>query len=148
MLSEKKYIQVNQALFSLTHAYEGRMSKDARARASGLRLSDCAVLMVLGQQQPLGASQLSRRMDINPGTISLYVQRLVDKGLVIRKRDMKNRRFWWLTLTQPGEEVYSAIIQATAQYTRDFLSTLSTGEQDTLHRLLHKIAHGLGFDWQ
>jgi hypothetical protein len=32
--------------------------------------------------RPINSRQLSRIMDINPGTISLYVQRLVEKGLV------------------------------------------------------------------
>jgi DNA-binding MarR family transcriptional regulator len=148
MMEEKKYIQVNQALFSLTHTYEAQMLKDVRAREAGLRLSDCAVLMVVGQMEPLSASQLSSRMAINRGTISMYVQRLVDRGLIVRERDKKNRRFWWLTLTQSGHEAYGAIVQGTAQYTRDFLSVLETGEQETLHSLLLKASHGLGFDWQ
>jgi MarR family transcriptional regulator, 2-MHQ and catechol-resistance regulon repressor len=148
MMEEKQYIQVNQALFSLTHAYETQMLMDVRAGESGLRLSDCAVLMVLGQMEPISASQLSSRMAINRGTISLYVQRLVEKGLIVRERDKKNRRFWWLTLTQSGHEAYVAIIQGTAQYTRDFLSVLEPDEQVTLHRLLLKASHGLGFEWQ
>ena len=148
MLEEKQYVQVNQALFSLTHAYESQMLKDIRATEAGLKLSDCAVIMVLGQMEPLTASQLSSRMAINPGTISLYVQRLVEKGFVVRERDRKNRRLWWLTLTGPGHEAYDAIIRGTAQYTRDFLSTLQPDEQATLHRLLLKASHGLGFDWQ
>ncbi len=148
MLEEKQYIQVNQALFSLTHEYETRMLKDIRSMAAGLRLSDCAVIMVLGQLEPLSASQLSSRMSINPGTISLYVQRLVEKGFIARERDKKNRRFWWLTLTKPGHDAYDAIIQGTTQYTDDFLSVLEPDEQETLHRLLLRVSHGLGFDWQ
>ena len=148
MLEEKQYIQVNQSLFSLTHAYEIRMLKEVRARAAGLKLSDCAVIMVLGQLEPLSSSQLSRRMAINPGTISLYVQRLVEKGFIVRERDKKNRRLWWLTLTGSGHEAYEAIVRGTAQYTRDFLSALGQGEQVTLHDLLLKASHGLGYDWQ
>jgi MarR family transcriptional regulator, lower aerobic nicotinate degradation pathway regulator len=148
MLEKKQYIQVNQALFSLTHAYESRMLKDVSARNAGLRLSDCAVLMVLGQMEPLSASQLSDRMSINPGTISLYIERLVKDGFVERERDKKNRRIWWLTLTAIGHEAYDAIVQGTAQYTCDFLSALEPAEQETLHKLLLKASHGLGFHWQ
>ncbi len=148
MLEQKQYIQVNQALFSLTHAYESRMLKDISARDAGLKLSDCAVIMVLGQMEPISASQLSGRMSINPGTISLYIERLVKNGFVERERDKKNRRIWWLTLTSVGHGAYDAIIQGTAQYTRDFLSALAPAEQETLHKLLLKASHGLGFVWQ
>jgi len=147
-MNEKQYVQINQSLFSLAHAYEARMLKDAKARASDIRLSDCAVIMVLGQLQPISASQLSKRMFINPGTISLYLQRLENRGFVVRERDKKNRRLWWLTLTDPGRDAYAAIVQGTAQYTRDFLSPLLPAEQVTLHKLLLKASHGLGFDWQ
>jgi DNA-binding MarR family transcriptional regulator len=147
-LNEKQYVQVNQALFSLVHSYEIRMERNKRARAAGLRLSDCAVLTVLGQMEPLTASQLSASMAINPGTISLYVQRLVDKGLVERERDEKNRRLWWLTLTATGRDTYISIKKGTVQYTGDLLSPLSMSEQDILHRLLLKASHGLGFTWQ
>ena len=81
-LSDKEYLQINQALFSLAHAYESRMAEEELRNTLGLRLSDCSVLMVLGQFAPLNASQLSELMDINPGTISVYVQRLVEMGLV------------------------------------------------------------------
>jgi len=148
MLEERQYIQMNQALFSLTHAYETRMLKDVSARAAGLRLSDCAVIMVLGQMEPLSASQISSRMAINPGAISLYVRRLEDKGFIVRERDKKNRRVWWLTLTRAGQDAYKAIIQGTAQYTRDFLAALGADEQAMLHKLLLKASHGLGFNWQ
>ncbi len=148
MMNQKQYIQVNQALFSLAHAYETRMLKDARARAGDMKLSDCAVIMVLGQLEPISASQLSSRMGINPGTISLYLQHLENKGLIVRERDKKNRRIWWLRLTEQGREAHTFIIRGTVQYTRDFLSPLQPEEQTTLHKLLLKTSHGLGFEWQ
>ncbi len=148
MMNQKQCIQVNQALFSLAHAYETRMLKDAKARAGDMKLSDCAVIMVLGQLEPISASQLSRRMFINPGTISLYLQRLENKGLIVRERDKKNRRIWWLSLTEHGRAAYVSIIQGTVQYTRDFFSPLLPVEQATLHKLLLKASHGLGFNWQ
>jgi len=147
-LKDKQYIQVNQALFSLAHSYELRQQQDERARDAGLRLSDCAVLMVLGQTQSITASGLADRMAINRGTISLYVQRLVEKGFIQRERDQKNRRFWWLALTDIGTEAYRAILEGTVQHSKDILSVLNAAEQRTLHQLLLKAAHGLGFVWQ
>ena len=48
-LSDKEYLQINQALFSLAHAYEARMAENERLHPTGLALSDRAVLMVLGK---------------------------------------------------------------------------------------------------
>ncbi len=147
-LSDKGYLQINQALFSLAHVYESRMAGEETRNTLGLRLSDCSVLMVLGQFAPLNASRLSELMDINPGTISVYVQRLVEMGLVQRERDTADRRNWWLTLTDLGQAAAQGVIAGAVEYTRDFLAALDEAERQTLHRLLLKASHGLGFDWQ
>jgi len=147
-LSDTAYLQVNQALFSLAHAYESRMAEEETRNTLGLKLSDCSVLMVLGQFAPLNASRLSELMDINPGTISLYVQRLVEMGLVQKEQDAGDRRNWWLTLTEAGQAAAQGVIGGAVAYTRDFLAPLDEDEQQALHRLLLKAAHSLGFDWQ
>ena len=147
-LADKDLIQINQALFSLTHAYQSRMSKETSRNKRKLVLSDFSTLMVLGQFEPINGRQLSKLMNINPGTISLYVQRLVKKELVQREQDEKDRRNWWLSLTNEGRNVFDSMIAHAVDYTRDFLSTLNETEQQTLHKLLQKAAHGLGYDWQ
>ena len=147
-LTDKAYLQINQALFSLTHAYESRMAGEEMRNTLGLRLSDCSVLMVLGQFAPLNSRQLSQLMDLSPGVISLYVQRLVEMGLVQKEQDPQDRRNWQLTLTETGQLAAQGVIGGAVEYTRDFLTALDEDEQQTLHRLLLKASHGLGFDWQ
>ena len=147
-LSDKEYVQLNQALFSLAHAYESRRVESEWQHPTGLALSDRAVLMVLGQFAPINSRRLSDLMDINPGTISVYVQRLVGKGLVQKAQDEDDRRNWWLSLTEAGQAAYQETIVGTVVYSRDFLSALDETERETLHQLLLKISHSLGFDWQ
>jgi len=147
-LSNKKYLQINQALFSLTHTYESRMLEVEQQHQSGLNLSDRAVLMVLGQFAPCNSRHLVELMDINPGTISVYVQRLVKLGLIQKDQDQEDRRNWWLSLTAEGETAYQETIAGTVLFTQEFLQALSDDEQSTLHQLLLKTSHSLGFDWQ
>ncbi len=147
-LSTKEYLQINQALFSLAHAYESRMAAAEAQKPTGLTLSDRAVLMVVGRFAPTNAAALSTKMDINPGTISVYVQRLVTGGLLQREQDTDDRRNWWLTLTDKGKTAYEETIAGTVDYTRGFLSALDKNEQRALRNLLLKASHSLGFDWQ
>jgi len=147
-LTDQETLQINQALFSLTHAYEVRMVQENPPNQTGMTLFDCAVLMVIGQGAPIRSSELARRMNVTPGTISTYVRRLTRKGLLYMERDLQDRRIWWLHLSAAGQPVYQFIIAGTVQYTHDFLKALSAEEQKTLHSLLHKIAHSLGFTWQ
>ena len=147
-LSHKEYLQINQALFSLTQTYKSRAASEKQRNPTGLTFSGRSVLMVMGQCAPLNSRQLSGIMDINPGTISVYVQRLVEKGLLQKEQDQDDRRNWLLQLTEAGQAAYQETIAGAVVYTRDFLSALSESEQQTLHRLLLKASHSLGFDWQ
>jgi DNA-binding MarR family transcriptional regulator len=147
-LSDKEYLQINQALFSLTNAYESLMLKDEKLHQTGLQLSDRAVLMVLGQLAPLNSRQLADIMDITPGTISVYIQRLVEKGLVDKSQDQNDRRNWLLHLTEEGQAHYRQTLSGTVSYSQKFFSILSEDEQHMLHKLLLKTSHSLGFYWQ
>ena len=124
------------------------MSKGDPRNILDLKLSDCSVLMVLSQFEPVNSRDLSRIMDINPGTISVYVQRLVKKELVIKLQDEEDRRNWWLTLTQLGQTAAQGVLAGAVEYTREFLAALNDDEQKTLHGLLLKASHSLGFEWQ
>ncbi len=147
-LRNEEYLQINQALFSLTHAYETRMAKEYPAEETGLTVFDCAILMVIGQSAPIISSELAQRMDVAASTVSIYVRRLTQQGLVRMERDEADRRAWWLHLTEAGQFAYEAVVAGTIQYTRDFIAMLNPEEQATLHQMLLKISHGLGFTWQ
>ena len=147
-LSDKEFIQTNQALFSLVHAYEARMAREYRAAPTGLSVADRAVIMVVGKFEPVHSRRLSELMDINPGTISQYVQKLVAKNIIEKGQDEEDRRYWWLSLTVAGKSALKETLDGTVTYTRDFLFALSETEKRTLHGLLLKASRSLGFDWQ
>lgn len=146
-LSNKEYLQINQALHCLVQAYESRMLKSIEPNPLKLTLSDRAVLMVLGQMEKLNSHQLSYTMRINPGTISVYIQRLREKKLIQKKQDQNDRRNWLLSLTTLGQKYYQETIKGTVIYTQNFFSDLSENEQKLLHTLLLKPSRSLGFDW-
>ncbi|MBN1121230.1 MAG: MarR family transcriptional regulator [Anaerolineae bacterium] len=143
-LSDREYLQINQALFSLVNAYEERASEEDVA----FTVAERSVIMVLGQLAPINSRQLAEAMHISPGPVSLQVQKLVEKGLIVKEQDRADRRNWWLNLTEDGQRAYQDTLSNAAQYTRDFLSALDEDEKQHLHRLLQKASHSLGYDWQ
>jgi DNA-binding MarR family transcriptional regulator len=146
-LSSKACVQINQVVFSIANAYRSKMQQDGMVDATGLTLPDRSTLMVLGQLAPTTARTLSKVMDINPGTISVYVQRLVEKGLASRSQDEQDRRTWWLSLTKTGQASYQETLAGAAAYTQLFLAPLTESEQTALHEMLLKISEGLGYKW-
>ncbi len=143
-LSNKEYLQINQALFSLVNAYSIR----ARVEKSVLTVMERSVVMVLGQLAPINSRQLAKAMQLSPGPVSIHVQNLEKKGFITREQDQDDKRNWWLRLTENGQHAYHETIDSAVKYTRDFLTSLNDEELQSLHQLLHKAARGLGYKWQ
>ncbi len=146
-LSDAEYLQMNQALFSLVNAYHNRAATDSQDMAESLTVSERGVILVLGQQAPINLRRLAALMQLSPGPVSQYVQRLVTRGLVSKEQDQTDRRNWWLRLTPAGETVYAETVKGAVAYTQDFLKTLYESEQRIFHDLLLRSAHDLGYDW-
>ncbi|MBW2092335.1 MAG: MarR family transcriptional regulator [Deltaproteobacteria bacterium] len=147
MLSDIEYLQINRALFSLVQAFKAKWEENERMRLSAPPLAEQGVLVILGSLAPLNSRQLSRVMNINPATVSQYVQRLVNKGLITKTQDKNDRRNWWLNLTEDGKKIFRETAVLIAAYTHDFLTGLDEADQRTLHRLLLKVSRDHGFNW-
>lgn len=147
-LSDHERIQVNQAIFSLRNVYESKMRRENSGDDNCPTIAEMGVLMVLGQAGEINAHKLSTMMDMTPGTISQYLSRLERRGLVGQRRDEKDKRTWWLALTETGVEFYRSAYAGTIRYTTEIISSLNQAEQRVLHDLLLKLSHANGYEWQ
>jgi DNA-binding MarR family transcriptional regulator len=147
-LSDEEQIQINQAIFSLQNVYESRMKKENPNAENSPTIAEMGVLMVLGQVGEVNARTLSKMMDISAGTVSLYLSRLTERGLVEQNRSKDDKRTWTLGLTDSGKKAYQSTRLGTVRYTADIIACLTQAEQRTLHDLLLKLSHANGYEWQ
>jgi DNA-binding MarR family transcriptional regulator len=145
--SDHDYLQINQALFSLVNAYHSRATREQEDASESLTVAERGTILVLGQLAPINLRRLSEIMQVSPGSVSLYVNRLVTKELVKREQDQVDRRTWWLRLTPVGEQAYAETVKGAVRYTQDFLKALDESEQGVLRDLLLKVSCDLGYDW-
>jgi len=105
----------------------------------GLGNSDFRVLSVLLDQGPLPVNTIGPIVDLNPGSVSVAVDRLFKKGLVSRVESQSDRRVRTVSLTQKGRAMFVPLFKMhTALLTRVF-DELSAEEQRQLEQLLKKI---------
>jgi len=85
-----------------------RLQQDAEvhakrlARYGGLSPVQLMVLQVLAREGQLTASALSKRVSLTAATLSGQLDRLAERGLLLRQRDDQDRRRQWLLLTAEG----------------------------------------------
>ena len=105
----------------------------------GLGNSDFRVLSVLLDQGPLPVNTIGPIVDLNPGSVSVAVDRLFKKGLVSRVESQSDRRVRTVSLTQKGRAMFVPLFKThTALLTRVF-DELSAEEQRQLEQLLKKV---------
>ncbi|SNS12915.1 DNA-binding transcriptional regulator, MarR family [Geodermatophilus saharensis] len=71
----------------------------------GLTHPQYLVMLALWQHGPLAVKDLSRRLQLDPGTLSPLVKRLEAAGLVRRDRDPRDERALAIALTDRGRQL-------------------------------------------
>jgi len=106
----------------------------------GLTTEQHAVLMAIkfiGSQATV--SDVAQWLDRNPNTISLLADRMEKRGLVRKRRDLRDRRSVRLAMTDKGKEVFEKATIAGWELIQQMLSSLSEKEQLVLSDLLEAV---------
>ncbi|MET9517738.1 MarR family winged helix-turn-helix transcriptional regulator [Streptomyces sp. NPDC002994] len=99
-----------------------------------------AVLNALVEKPDIDQRTLSEHVHLDRSTIADLVARLGRRGLLERVRDPHDGRRNVLKLTDEGAAVHRKLVTRTARMNRVFLAPLDEGEQETLLRLIGRVA--------
>ncbi len=102
-----------------------------------LTFAQARALILLAAKKVLTVSQLAKLLDVGNPTASLLVQKLVERGLVVRTEADTDRRQTWLRLSEKGEEIGAGRRSEREKQWQGWLSQLSDEE-------LGGLANGLG----
>jgi MarR family transcriptional regulator, 2-MHQ and catechol-resistance regulon repressor len=106
---------------------------------TGLGLTDFGVLEVLLHKGPLPVNTIGPIVDLTPGSISIAVDRLFEKGLVSRVESPEDRRVLIVALTPRGKDlIVSAFRKHSGQMKRLF-SELGPEELRSFEVALKKV---------
>jgi MarR family 2-MHQ and catechol resistance regulon transcriptional repressor len=106
---------------------------------TGLGLSDFGVLEVLLHKGPLPVNTIGPVVDLTPGSISIAVDRLVEKGLVSRVESTEDRRVRIVALTSRGKDLIVTAFRKHAGQMKRVFSELSPEELRALEVALKKV---------
>jgi MarR family 2-MHQ and catechol resistance regulon transcriptional repressor len=106
---------------------------------TGLGDSDFRVLEVLLHKGPLPVNTIGPIVDLTPGSISIAVDRLYEKGLVSRVESTEDRRVRIVALTPGGKDLIVPAFRKHAGQMRRVFSELSAEELHGLEVALKKV---------
>jgi DNA-binding MarR family transcriptional regulator len=137
---EAGYVLDDQVGFLLRVAMQRHTSIFSSRMLEGLTQTQFAALAKLYEVGPCSQNQLGRLIFLDAATIKGVVDRLSLRRLVTVVSDTRDRRRRAVALTARGREVTAAAITIAEEITVETLAPLSTEEQMTLRRLLHRLS--------
>ena len=105
----------------------------------GLGESDFRVLEVLLHKGPMPVNVIGPKVDLNPGSVSVAVDRLYKKGLVSRVESESDRRVRTVSLTEKGRRVFVPIFRQHAALIKRAFQDVSPKGQRQLEEVLKRI---------
>jgi MarR family 2-MHQ and catechol resistance regulon transcriptional repressor len=106
---------------------------------AGLGESDFRVLEVLLHKGPMPVNAIGPKVDLNPGSVSVAVDRLYKKGLVSRVESESDRRVRSVELTEKGRRVFVPVFRQHAALIKRAFQDVSPQERRQLEEVLKRI---------
>src|SRR5580704_4753223 len=111
----------------------------AGIEGTGLGLSDFGVLEVLLHKGPLPVNTIGPIVDLTAGSISIAVDRLVEKGLVSRVESSQDRRVRIVALTPRGKALIDSAFRKHSGQMKRVFAELSPEDLSGLEAALKKV---------
>jgi DNA-binding MarR family transcriptional regulator len=111
----------------------------------GMRGADFAVIATLIRlaDESVSQRQLASELGLSAGTVSLRIDRLVQRGLAERRPDPDDGRGALVSVTDRGRELFEACAPEHLANAHELLAGLSEPERDQLGHLLGKLLYTL-----
>ena len=106
---------------------------------TGIDDTDFRILEALLNKGPLPVNTIGPKVYLTPGSISMAIDRLLDRGLVSRVESPQDRRVRIVSLTPKGKELIAAIFRKHAAEIRKVFADASPRELRALEMTLKKI---------
>lgn len=112
-------------------------------RQCNLTTSQFAVVECLGHKGQMTLGELSSKMLMSCGNMTVVVDNLEKDQLVERLRSENDRRVIHVRLTNAGQQLFDKIFPDHARYVAKLASVLNIQEQKELAQMLKKLGLGL-----
>lgn len=108
-------------------------------KGSGLSLPQMHTIEVLGNSRNIRMKELSEKLGVSTGTLTVMIKRLEKGGYVIRQKDPDDGRSFLLDLTAAGEKVYDEHHMLHIRLSEHIVEILTSEEEKLFAQILQKV---------
>jgi DNA-binding MarR family transcriptional regulator len=112
--------------------------------AEEVTLTQYRTLVVLASRGPQSLAELAEAVDVTPPTATRMCDRLIKKGLVVRRHERGDRRLIRLTLAKNGRELVNAVTQRRRAEITHLMAAVPPEQQTALVDSLRRLSAAAG----
>ena len=132
-LALKTYVKLMRATGVVNERMHRHLSPEK------LTFSQFAVIETLYHLGSLCQQDIGRKILRTSGNITMVIDNLEKRGLVVRTNDPNDRRYKRVSLTEAGKHLIKKIFPRHAEIAKGVFATLTLQEQEQLGTLLKKL---------
>ena len=112
--------------------------------AEEVTLTQYRTLVVLASRGPQSLAELAEAVDVTPPTATRMCDRLIKKGLIVRRHERGDRRLIRLTLAKDGRELVDAVTQRRRTEIARLMEAIPRDQQAALVDSLQRLTAAAG----
>ena len=112
--------------------------------AEEVTLTQYRTLVVLASRGPQSLAELADAVDVTPPTATRMCDRLIKKGLIVRRHERDDRRLIRLTLAKDGRELVDAVTQRRRSEIAHLMEAIPRDQQAALVDSLQRLTAAAG----
>lgn len=132
----ERYLRSVRLLAECMQGFERYTGEFVRGR--GLTHAQFDIVATLGNTPGMSYKELGERTLITKGTLTGVIERLEQKGLVARERNVDDKRSFFVRLTPAGEDVFAKVFPQVVAHGKQLFATYDGADFD---RLEHVLTH-------
>ena len=112
--------------------------------AEEVTLTQYRTLVVLASRGPQSLAELADAVDVTPPTATRMCDRLIKKGLIVRRHERGDRRLIRLTLAKDGRKLVDAVTQRRRTEISHLMEAIPPDQQAALVDSLQRLTAAAG----
>jgi DNA-binding MarR family transcriptional regulator len=109
----------------------------------GITSAQSGALLKLPSKGTMMMNELSNAAEVDTSTMTRMVDQLLEKGLVLRYTDEKDRRLVRVGLTPQGKKMQQELADALTNYHMDSLEDITESEREIMIQVLERLKNAV-----
>lgn len=127
-------------IFLLAKAYQkAHKNLKRHVQAYGLTPIQCLILQTLCEEEGISAGELGKRIVLDNATLSGVLERMAEKGWVVKKTDEDDKRYLKIYLSDRAKDLVPTLAEKRKGSNDEILGAMSLEEKVLFRRLLRDV---------